>query len=209
MLGAILAIFVILLFLRSVRSTLVTAVSIPLSVLIALSSSTCFDVSPEHHEPRGPGGGDRPRGGRQYSGAGEHLQAPLPARRAAARRRLTTARKEVSTAITSSTITTVAVFLPLGFIAGLVSEFFRPFAVAVTVSLLASLLVALTSHPGAGALLPEDRRRQGPQAARRSADHAEERDTLVQRLYTPAIKWVLKNRAGPSWRRLVCRCCSS
>jgi HAE1 family hydrophobic/amphiphilic exporter-1 len=44
-LGAILAIFVILLFLRSVRSTIVTAVSIPMSVLIALIALNVFGVS--------------------------------------------------------------------------------------------------------------------------------------------------------------------
>jgi HAE1 family hydrophobic/amphiphilic exporter-1 len=55
--------------------------------------------------------------------------------------------KEVAGAITSSTITTVAVFLPLGFVGGIVSQFFLPFGLAVTFALLASLLVALTVIP--------------------------------------------------------------
>ena len=55
--------------------------------------------------------------------------------------------REVAGAITSSTITTVAVFLPLGFVGGIVSQFFLPFGLAVTFALLASLLVALTVIP--------------------------------------------------------------
>ena len=50
-------------------------------------------------------------------------------------------------AITASTLTTVAVFLPLGFVGGLVSQFFLPFALTVTFALLASLVCALTVVP--------------------------------------------------------------
>ena len=55
--------------------------------------------------------------------------------------------REVSSAITSSTITTIAVFLPLGVVGGLISQFFLPFALTVTYALLASLVVALTVIP--------------------------------------------------------------
>ena len=51
-------------------------------------------------------------------------------------------------AITASTLTTVAVFLPIGFVGGLVSQFFLPFALTVTFALLASLVCALTVVPG-------------------------------------------------------------
>ena len=55
--------------------------------------------------------------------------------------------KEVAGAITASTLTTVGVFLPLGFVGGLVSQFFLPFALTVTFALLASLICALTVVP--------------------------------------------------------------
>ena len=55
--------------------------------------------------------------------------------------------REVASAITSSTITTIAVFLPLGVVGGLISQFFLPFALTVTYALLASLVVALTVIP--------------------------------------------------------------
>jgi HAE1 family hydrophobic/amphiphilic exporter-1 len=55
--------------------------------------------------------------------------------------------REVAGAITAATITTVGVFLPLGFVGGLVSQFFLPFALTDTFALLASLVCALTVVP--------------------------------------------------------------
>jgi HAE1 family hydrophobic/amphiphilic exporter-1 len=58
-----------------------------------------------------------------------------------------TAIREVAGAITASTLTTVAVFLPIAFVGELAGELFRPFALTVTMALLASLLVSLTIVP--------------------------------------------------------------
>ena len=55
--------------------------------------------------------------------------------------------REVAGAITASTLTTVAVFLPLGFAGGFVSQFFLAFSLTITFALLASLIVALTVIP--------------------------------------------------------------
>ena len=57
------------------------------------------------------------------------------------------ATKEVSRAITSSTLITVAVFLPMGLVNGSLKAFLLPFGLTVTYSLLASLLVAVTVVP--------------------------------------------------------------
>ena len=55
--------------------------------------------------------------------------------------------REVAGAITASTLTTVAVFLPIAFVGDLAGELFRPFALTVTIALLSSLLVSLTIVP--------------------------------------------------------------
>jgi HAE1 family hydrophobic/amphiphilic exporter-1 len=55
--------------------------------------------------------------------------------------------REVAGAITASTITTVAVFLPIALVEGVTGELFRPFSLTVTIALLASLLVSLTIVP--------------------------------------------------------------
>ncbi len=55
--------------------------------------------------------------------------------------------EEVWTAISASTLTNIVVFLPLIYIGGLIGQFTKPLVVTVTVTLLASLLVAVTIIP--------------------------------------------------------------
>ena len=55
--------------------------------------------------------------------------------------------REVASAITASTIVTVAVFLPIAFVGDVTGELFRPFAMTVTIAMTASLFVALTIVP--------------------------------------------------------------
>ena len=98
--------------------------------------------------------------------------------------------REVGAAIISSTLTTVVVFVPLAFIQGLVGEFFTPFAMSVSFALLASTLVALTAVPVLGAVLlregdfPED-----------SGPTADDRGTILQRIYTPILRFSLRFKA--------------
>src|SRR5215211_5305136 len=54
---------------------------------------------------------------------------------------------EVASAITSSTLTTIAVFLPLALVGGIVSKFFVPLSLTVALALVASLIVAVTIIP--------------------------------------------------------------
>ena len=99
--------------------------------------------------------------------------------------------QEVGAAIISSTLTTVAIFVPLAFISGTVGEFFSPFAISVSLALLASTAVAITAVPVLGAILlrrgdfPEDEDGNGEPV---------ERDLLIQRIYTPIIIWALRHK---------------
>ena len=87
----------------------------------------------------------------------------------------------------ASTLTTVAVFLPLGFVGGLVSQFFLPFSLTVTFALLASLVCALTVVPVL-AYLVIDR-------VKLSVDeHGEPKNSFWIRAYVPAISLALRNR---------------
>ena len=96
--------------------------------------------------------------------------------------------REVAGAITASTLTTVAVFLPLGFVGGLVSQFFLPFALTVTFALLASLICALTIVPVLGYFLIRD--------VRGSVDkYGEPKSSIWVRIYTPLIRFALRGRA--------------
>ena len=144
-LGALFAVLTIFLFLFSIRSTIVAAVSIPLSILTALVIMQATGVTLNIMTL----GGLAVAVGRVVDDAIVVLEN-IYRHRALGEDRLTASingPKEVAGAITAATITTVGVFLPLGFVGGLVSQFFLPFALTVTFALLASLLCALTVVP--------------------------------------------------------------
>ena len=98
---------------------------------------------------------------------------------------------EVGPAIFASTMTTVVVFVPLGFISGIVGAFFLPFALTVSFALVASLLVALTAVPVLGAYLlrPGDL----PEGAG-DEGLVELPDTALQRVYLSILRWSLRRR---------------
>lgn len=91
--------------------------------------------------------------------------------------------REVAAPITSSTFATVVIFIPLAFIGGIVGELFMPFALTMTIALIASLVVALMVIPPLSNFTIS-----GKKAAR-------ERYTWYQRAYTPVLKWALGHRA--------------
>jgi hydrophobic/amphiphilic exporter-1 (mainly G- bacteria), HAE1 family len=145
LLGLGFAILVILIFLWSVRSTLVTAISIPTSVLITFIGLAGFEYSLNLFTLSAL----TIAIGRVVDDSivvieniNRHLSYGEPKSRA-----ILNAVREVSGAITSATITTVAVFLPIALVGGLIGELFRPFALTFAVALVASLFVALTIVP--------------------------------------------------------------
>jgi HAE1 family hydrophobic/amphiphilic exporter-1 len=192
LLGLGFAVAVILVFLMSVRSTLVTAVSIPLSLLITFIglSGTGYSLNILTL------GALTIAIGRVVDDSivvieniKRHLSYGEPKLTA-----ILTSIREVAGAITASTLTTVAVFLPIAFVGDLAGELFRPFALTVTIALLSSLLVALTIVPvlaywflksptdaGAAGTAPES-----PRAIEAKAHEAEQR-SLLQRGYLPVL----------------------
>src|SRR5439155_15115215 len=91
---------------------------------------------------------------------------------------------EVWAPVVSSTLTTVAVFLPIGTLGGVISKFFLPFSVTVTMALLGSLLVSLTVIPVLVSFFLE--RGKGEAAPGR-----------LVRAYRPVLRWSL----GRAWRK--------
>ncbi|MGO3554421.1 MAG: efflux RND transporter permease subunit [Microbacterium gubbeenense] len=197
LLGLVFAVVVILVFLMSIRSTLVTAISIPTSVLVTFASMQAFGYSLnmltlgaltisigrvvddsivvieniKRHYVEGSDKGDSIR----------------------------LAVREVAGAITASTITTVAVFLPIVFVGDMVGELFRPFAMTVTIAMLASLLVALTIVP----VLAYWFMKPGKPLVTESGqsidpEHPDAPKTRLQKAYQPILAWTLKH----SWSTL-------
>jgi HAE1 family hydrophobic/amphiphilic exporter-1 len=192
-LGLLFAVLVILVFLASVRSTLVTAVSIPLSVVLALIVLWTRDLSLNMLTL----GALTIAIGRvvddsivvlenikRHLGYGEERQEAI-----------LRAVREVAGAVTSSTLTTVAVFLPIGLVGGMVGELFGSFSLTVTAALLASLVVSLTVVPvlsywflRAPKGTPAD-----ADEARRKAEEKEARSRL-QRFYVPVLRFATRRR---------------
>ncbi len=145
LLGLLFAVIVILVFLLSIRATLVTAISIPTSVLITFIGLQAADYTLNILTL----GALTIAIGRVVDDSivvieniKRHLVEGVD--KAAT---IVHAVREVAGAVTASTITTVAVFLPLALVEGVTGELFRPFALTVTIALSASLLVSLTIVP--------------------------------------------------------------
>ncbi|WP_273131193.1 efflux RND transporter permease subunit [Metabacillus sp. HB246100] len=95
--------------------------------------------------------------------------------------------KEMGPAIIASTLTTVAVFVPVVFITGIIGDLFTEFALTIAFSLFASLFVALTIVPMLAS-----------QLLKKPRTNLEEirRDSSIMKSLDRSIRWALKNRAA-------------
>ncbi|MFI5494602.1 efflux RND transporter permease subunit [Actinoplanes sp. NPDC051859] len=196
LLGLVMAVIVILVFLLSVRSTLVTAVSIPLSVLIALIGLWIGDYSLNLLTL----GALTIAVGRVVDDSIvvlENIKRHLGYGEAKVHA-ITTGVKEVSGAVTASTLTTVAVFAPIALVGGFVGQLFAPFAITVTVALLASLFVSLTVVPVLAYWFLRPAAGGSESEAIRLAAAEKELRSPLQRAYLPIIRWVTRSR-GTRW----------
>ena len=201
LLGLTFAIVIILLFLLSFRSTAVTAISIPTSVLITFIGLYALDYSLNLFTLSAL----TIAIGRVVDDSivvieniNRHLSYGEPKKKA-----VLNAVKEVSGAITAATITTVAVFLPIALVGGLVGELFRPFSFTFAIALLASLLVSLTIVPvlaywfmkAPKALANETDPVKAAKIAEelREVEEAKERRSWLQRGYLPILKTTQKH----------------
>ena len=183
--GAILAVLVVLLFLRDWRATLLAAVAIPMSLfptfavlapmgqslngitLLALSLTVGILVDDAIVEieniVRHMRGGKSP-----YAAAME-------------------AADEIGLAVVATTFTIVAVFAPVGFMPGIIGQFFKAFALAACISVLFSLVVARLLTPLMGAYM-----------LKADANH-QDKDPPWMGPYLKSLNWGLRNR----WKVLL------
>ncbi len=166
--GGLIAILVLLLFLKDVRSTLIIGVSIPISIIatffLMYRTGTSLNIMSL--------GGLALGVGMLVDNAIVVLESifrkreqglgPVEAAKVGA--------SEVGKAVIASTLTTVAVFLPVVFLEGIAAQLFLDQALTVSFSLLASLAVALTLIPMMAALILRDR--SDPSAAESAAGTA-------------------------------------
>ncbi|GAB2537623.1 efflux RND transporter permease subunit [Brachybacterium huguangmaarense] len=201
LLGLLFAVAVILVFLRALRPTIVTAISIPLSLLIAfigmlvsgytlnmltlaaltISIGRVVDDSIVVIE-----------------NITRHLTYGKERSRA-----IIDAVGEVAGAVTSSTLATVIVFLPIAVVSGMAGELFRPFSLTIAIAMLASLFVSLTIVPvlaywflrvPRGAVVPADPDDAAEVARVQAAAEEREERSWLHRVYAPVLHWTQATR---------------
>ncbi|SDO28545.1 Multidrug efflux pump subunit AcrB [Paenibacillus sp. yr247] len=182
--GAILASLMILLFLRNVRMTIIVLVSIPLSILITLLLMWQFGLTLNTMTL----GGMFIAVGRVVDDSIvviENIYSSLEKAQERNESVIKLATKQVSMAITSSTLATVGVFAPMGMVSGIVGGFFRPFAITLACALLSSLLVALTVIPMLAKLLV---------LRSKIKPHDKFKQSRFMTFYESVLEWSLKHR---------------
>lgn len=146
--GAIFAVIIIMLFLRNVRSTIISIISIPMSLLIAVTVLKQMDISLNMMTL----GAMTVAIGRVIDDSivvveNIYRRIYLEDEKLHGRALIREATIEMFKPILSSTIVTIAVFLPLGLVGGMVGELFLPFGLTMAFALIASLIVAITIVP--------------------------------------------------------------
>ncbi|MGG2084709.1 efflux RND transporter permease subunit [Lysinibacillus pakistanensis] len=193
LLGGLFAMFVLFVFLRSVKSPIIIGIAIPYSVIVtfvlmyfanfslnimtlgalALGIGMLVDnaiVVIENIE--------------RHLGIGK---SPIVAAKEGT--------KEVALAITASTLTTIAVFIPVMFIEGLIGQIFTEFALTISFSLIASLVVALTVVPMLASRLLK---------IKAVSIYEKRNESILYKNYRASIVWVLRHRMLVLISTIVC-----
>ena len=146
--GGLIAILIILLFLRDFKSTIISFISIPVSIFMALLLLYWMDITLNLMTL----GAVTVAIGRVIDDSivvveNIYRRMHLKEEKLQGRALIREATLEMFKPILSSTLVTVAVFAPLIFVGGMVGELFMPFALTMTFALGASLIVAITIVP--------------------------------------------------------------
>jgi multidrug efflux pump subunit AcrB len=181
--GTLFCVLIIFLFLRNIRATVISILSLPISIFatIALLNQMGYTLNIMTL------GGIAVSIGRIVDDSivvieniyrwrqekGEGMKGKELALKAT---------KEVIGAVASSTLATVVVFLPLAFVTGIIGEFFRPFSYAVVISIITSLLVSVMLIPVMGAKF-----------FKKAKHH--EKESSLQRGFEKLLRGALKRKA--------------
>ncbi len=161
-LGVMLSIAVLFFFLRDRRSTLIIATSIPVSLLVSFMALKVFDLSLNVISLAG-----------LAFAVGLILDAAIIVQENIVRYRqsgmplgeaVIKGSHQVQGALFASTVTTIAIFLPILFLEGMEGQMFSDLAITLSVSVVASLLAAITIVPVASRLWLKDNKQKDPHA---------------------------------------------
>jgi multidrug efflux pump len=185
--ATLLVVFVVSVFLRSLRATVVPAVAVVVSLLgtlgvmyllgfslnnlslMALTVATGFVVDDAIVV---------------LENIMRHMEEGMPKREAALR-----GAREVGFTVVSISLSLIAVFIPLLFMGGIIGRLFREFAVTMSVAVLISLVISLTTTPMLASLILSDQARPS-----RFAKVADRIFIQIQDAYARRLDWALAHR---------------
>lgn len=180
--GGALAIIVVFLFLMAFRASLVTAISIPLSILVGFLVMSSFGITINILTLSA-----------MAIAVGRVIDDSIVVLEVIFRNlkqgqnfkeAALNGAREVAAPVTSATLATVVIFIPLAFVGGIMGELFIPFALTITFALIASLFVALMVIP------PLCNFKVSSKGRKKTGE------SWYQRIYTPMLKWSLAHRAA-------------
>lgn len=189
--GAIAAVIIIMLFLRNIRSTIISIISIPLSLLIAIIFLKQLDITLNMMTL----GAMTVAIGRVIDDSivvVENIYRRLYSQteKQSGRTLIREATLEMFKPILASTLVTVAVFLPVALVGGMVGELFLPFALTMAFALFASLIVAITVVPVlAHTLFKKELYKEPSERAHKKEEHGK-----MATWYKSVLTWVLGHK---------------
>ncbi len=190
--GSILAVIVLLLFLRNARTTLIIAITIPISVIATFGLMYFYGFTLNTVTFGGLALGV----GILVDNSIVVLENIFRHRQEGQGRKASAVdgTNEVATAITASTLTTIVVFLPVVFMSGVSGVMFQQLAWVVSFSLFSSLLVALTLIPLLSSRIIRVREPDPNHWTHRIIHGTGEMLSRLEQSYARGIQWSLRHR---------------
>jgi HAE1 family hydrophobic/amphiphilic exporter-1 len=189
--GALLTVLVVFIFLNSWRSTVITGLALPVSVLAGFIPVLMFGFTLNTMSLLGLSLAIgiliddaivvRENIVRHVEMGKDHVLASHEGT------------DEIGVAVTATTMSIVAVFVPVGFMGGFAGQWFKPFALTIAAAVLVSLFVSFSLDPMLSAYWPEPhQRKRGP--ITRTLDRFNQWFDRMTERYTRVVAWALDHR---------------
>ncbi|WP_077618690.1 efflux RND transporter permease subunit [Bacillus sinesaloumensis] len=181
LIGGVIAIVILLLFLRNIRATFIIGLSIPSSVLLTVTAMWLFDYSFNMLTLLGLG-----------LGIGMMVDSSIVILESIYKKKeqgfgkfeaVIEGTKEVASAVFASMLTTIVVFLPIGLIGGEMGEFVIMLSAVVAITLISSVVISFTLIPTLSESFLKLRKRTKVR-----------KDSIVTKGYRNAVAWVIKKK---------------
>lgn len=191
--GAVLAVLIVMLFLGSIRSTIITGLTLPIALLgtltviwamgFSINMMTLLALSLSIGLLIDDAIVVRENIVRHADMGKDHVTAALDGT------------KEIGLAVLATTLTIVAVFLPVAFMGGIIGRFFYQFGVTVSAAVLISMFVSFTLDPMLSAHWVESKNKpRKTNILQRFFDWTSARLDSLSHLYEKVLKWALRFR---------------